>query len=44
MTDISVLRFYEYIGYIKDISVDILAQNIVVQKLIKSLGNVRKNS
>ena len=41
MTDISVLRFY---GYIRDISVDILAQNIVVQKLIKSLGNVRKNS
>ena len=42
MTDISVLRFYGYIGYIGDISVDILAQNIVVQKLIKSLGNVRK--
>ena len=44
MTDILVLRFYGYIGYIGDISVDILAQNIVVQKLIKSLGNVRKNS
>ena len=39
MTDISVLGFYGYIG---DILVDILTQNIVGQKFIKIHGNVRK--
>ena len=28
VTDISVLRFYRYIGYIGDISADILEKNI----------------
>ena len=38
---ISVLQFYEYI---REISVDILTQNIDGQKIIQTHGNVRKNS
>ena len=41
MTDISVLRFYGYIEYIRDISMDILTQT-VDQKVINSHGNVKK--
>ena len=41
MTDISVLQFYGYIEYIRDISMDILTQ-MVDQKVIKSHGNVKK--
>ena len=39
--DISVLQFYEYI---REISVDILTQNIDGQKINQTHGNVRKNS
>ena len=38
-TDISVLGFYEYIGNIKEISVDIFTQISVRQKLSKIDGN-----
>ena len=37
ITDISVLRFYEYIGYIEDISIDILTQ-----KINKNYENIKK--
>ena len=39
-TDISVLRFYGYIGNIGEISVDIFHQISVRQKLSKIDGNV----
>ena len=43
--DISVLKFYKYIEYIKEISIDILTQNINEWKLIKkNHKNIRKNS
>ena len=45
ITDISVTCFYEYIGYIEEISADILEKkNLVGQKLIKTHENVRKIS
>ena len=37
ITDISVLRFYGYIGYIENISVDILEKNIGMFKIVKNL-------
>ena len=37
ITDISVLRFYGYIGYIGDISADILEKNIGRLKIVKNL-------
>ena len=39
--NISVLRFY---GYIRDISTDILIQNIDRPKFIKTYENVRKKN
>ena len=36
ITDISVLRFYGYIGYIGDISADILEKNIGKLKIVKN--------
>ena len=42
-TDISVLGFQEYIGNIKEISVDIFTQISVRQKLSKIDGNAQKN-
>ena len=36
ITDISVFRFYRYIGYIGDISVDILGKNIGKVKIVKN--------
>ena len=36
ITDISVFRFYGYIGYIGDISVDILEKNIGKLKIVKN--------
>ena len=36
ITDISVLRFYGYIGYIGDISTDILEKNIGRLKIVKN--------
>ena len=56
ITDISIFRFYRYIGYIGDISVDILKKNIdklkiifwkkilVSLKLLRTRENVRKTS
>ena len=41
ITDILVLGFY---GYIRDISADILIQNIDRQKFIKTYENVRKKN
>ena len=42
---ISILRIYRrYIGYIGDISVDILEKNMVNLKLLKTHENVRKTS
>ena len=40
ITDISVLRFYEYIGYIENISIDILTQNISDVKINKNSENI----
>ena len=43
--NLSVLRFYGYIEYIKDISADILKKNISIGvKLIKIYKNIRKFS
>ena len=42
ITDISVLRFYEYIGYIENISIDILTQNIGDVKINKNSENIKK--
>ena len=45
ITDVSVLRFYRYIGYIGDISADILEKKISISlKLIKIYKNIRKTS
>ena len=41
ITDISVLQFY---GYIREILMDILTQNIDGQKINQTHGNVRKNT
>ena len=40
ITDISVLWFYEYIGYIENISIDILTQNIGDVKINKNSENI----
>ena len=37
ITDISVLRLYGYIGYIRDISADILEKNINKPKIDQNL-------
>ena len=37
ITDISVLQFYGYIGYIEDKSVDILEKNIDKHKIDQNL-------
>ena len=42
ITDISVLWFYEYIGYIENISIDILTQNIGDVKINKNSENIKK--
>ena len=42
--DISVLRFYEYIRNIGEISMDILIKIIYGQKLFKIHGNALKNT
>ena len=44
ITDISVFQFCGYIGYIKDISTDILKKNLGSLKLIKTYENIEKNS
>ena len=44
ITYISVFQFYGYIGYIKDISIDILKKNLGNLKLIKTYENIEKNS
>ena len=42
LMDISVTWFYEYFEIYREISVDILTQNINKTKVIKTQGNVRK--
>ena len=42
ITDILVLRFYGYIRYIGEISMNILTQNIDEPKLIKTHENIKK--
>ena len=42
ITDISVFQFCRYIGYIKDISTDILKKNLGSLKLIKTYENIEK--
>ena len=41
--DISVLRFYEYIGYIRDISADILEKNIGRLTIVKNSWKCKEN-
>ena len=43
ITDISVFRFYGYIGYIRDISVDILKKNIDGLKIDQNSWKYKKN-
>ena len=43
ITDISVLRFYGYIGYIGAISADILEKNIGRLKIVKNSWKCKKN-
>ena len=43
ITDISVLRLYEYIGYIGDMSADILKKNIGKLKIIKNSWKYKEN-
>ena len=43
ITDISVLRFYEYIGYIGDMSADILKKNIDKLKIVKNSWKYKEN-
>ena len=41
--DISVLRFYGYIGYIGDLSADILGKNIDRLKIVKNSWKCKEN-
>ena len=41
--DISVLRFYGYIGNIRDISADILKKNIGRLKIVKNSWKYKEN-
>ena len=43
ITDISVLRFYGYIGYIGDISADTLEKNIDRLKIVKNSWKCKEN-
>ena len=43
ITDISVLWFYEYIWYIRDILVDILGKNIDKLKIDQNSWKYKKN-
>ena len=42
--DIWILWFYGYIGYIRDLSVNILTQNIDEVKINKNSKNIKTNS
>ena len=44
ITDISVLQFYKYIKYIKDILIDILEKKSIDLKLLKTHKNIKKTS
>ena len=43
ITNILVSRCYRYIGYIEDISADVLTQNIDDVKINKKFENIKKN-